>query len=661
MRRRQQFLAAAISLAMTLVLFVPTVTFAMDVPAAEAANETNTAELTAAVDSGSGYRACEHTYSYVLQEDSYEATDTEGGYRHYVCSECKAEYAYETAPMIYEANPKTGEPVTHQGASNPIYENWCFIPDGEPHVFWSRDDEEWRVYVYGSHDEDGITMCGYDQLLWSAPVYDMSQWRYEGVILEFHDIDNPVKLYAPDCDYDVQTDTYYMIANQAAPDNKSVLRAADNPAGPWNPEENLIEMRMRLAYDPAIYIEDGNLYILGSAMKSGAEDAGREDILAAFEEDNYKIKHLLSVSRLKGNANNGFEVDETVFPASDEKCYLAIYEGPSFTGWVEELGAYVILYVSQEPGEEENYNSTISYVYADDVMSDVWHYGDNGVDDIVPYDGEETLSGNHGNVIYDTSGRYYRDPLTGGMAFADIPVMMNGNNHGGICRINGEWYAFGHSPASNGGAFRRGVADRMNLTMKEDGTPLIEAVEFTSSGVSEYLDASQIWNANTTCYLVAGVGIPAAKGGEGQETVEGFDQPYIETTHDPETTHAAYVTDLKDSSVAGYKYIGFGDAADRTFKMLVRRDDSMAEGSVQIYLDAPNEEQGGTLAGTLEITENAYQAGDAETASDGSEWHWISDALDAPVEGIHAVYLVFGSDGDGYICDFDQFTFAAEE
>ena len=43
----------------------------------------------------SPYRACEHTNSYKLAEDSHEATDTEGGLRHYVCSECGAEYSYQ--------------------------------------------------------------------------------------------------------------------------------------------------------------------------------------------------------------------------------------------------------------------------------------------------------------------------------------------------------------------------------------------------------------------------------------------------------------------------------------------------------------------------------------------------------------------------------------
>ena len=619
------------------------------------------AEEAPAADAEFSFRACEHRDSYLLQDDSFEATDTEGGFRHYVCSDCGAEYSYETAPLVYEVNPQTGEPVTHLGASNPLYENWSYCPDGEPHVFWSRLDNEWRVYVYGSHDLDSVNMCDYDYVLWSAPVYDMSTWRYEGVIFDVNGVEEAGKLCAPDCDYDVTTDTYFMIDNEAQPANKAIVRAADNPCGPWNPEENVIEFRMRLAYDPAIYIENGTIYVAGVAMKSGVKDGGRDDIVDQFEADNYKAKHTLSVTKLKGSLKDGYEVDETVFPASDDNIYMAIYEGPSFGGWVEELGCYVMLYVSNEPSlEGATYHSTISYVYADDLMSDVWHYGENNVDDIVEYDGEEALSGNKGNVVFDTSGRYHKNMQTGEMEFINMPTYMRGNNHGGMARINGVWYDFGHRPINNGGASRQGVAEKMNLYLAEDGTPVIEPVEYTSSGVADYLDAYSIWNANTTCYLIKGLGEPAPEGGEGQVTPEDFDDPYITQTRDSEATHASYVTDLKSGNVVGYKYIGFGDTpAEVTFKMLVHREDGFAEGKASVYLDGAGEENGGRLVGTVDLTSDAYAAGETEAATDGTEWHWVSAALTEPVDGIHSLYLIFEADEDGQICNFDQFTFGA--
>ncbi len=62
-------------------------------------------------------------------------------------------------------------------AFNPYMPSWEYVPDGEPHVFGDR------VYVYGSHDRfNGMAFCMNDYVCWSAPVTDLSEWKYEGVI-----------------------------------------------------------------------------------------------------------------------------------------------------------------------------------------------------------------------------------------------------------------------------------------------------------------------------------------------------------------------------------------------------------------------------------------------------------------------------------------------
>lgn len=62
-------------------------------------------------------------------------------------------------------------------AFNPYLPQWEHIPDGEPRVFGDR------VYIYGSHDEDdGQEFCLLDYVCWSAPVDDLGNWKYEGVI-----------------------------------------------------------------------------------------------------------------------------------------------------------------------------------------------------------------------------------------------------------------------------------------------------------------------------------------------------------------------------------------------------------------------------------------------------------------------------------------------
>lgn len=55
----------------------------------------------------------------------------------------------------------------------PLYE---YVPDGEPRVF------DGRLYLYGSHDKAGSTQfCVGDYVVWSAPLDDLGDWRYEGV------------------------------------------------------------------------------------------------------------------------------------------------------------------------------------------------------------------------------------------------------------------------------------------------------------------------------------------------------------------------------------------------------------------------------------------------------------------------------------------------
>ena len=59
-----------------------------------------------------------------------------------------------------------------------------------------------RLYIYGSHDRfNGTTYCENDYVCWSAPVDDLSDWRFEGEI--YNRKQHPHKeerliLFAPD-------------------------------------------------------------------------------------------------------------------------------------------------------------------------------------------------------------------------------------------------------------------------------------------------------------------------------------------------------------------------------------------------------------------------------------------------------------------------------
>ena len=70
-------------------------------------------------------------------------------------------------------------------AANPYLPLWEHIPDGEPYVFEDPDHPgKYRVYIYGSHDSFRTMYCGPEQVVWSAPIEDLNNWRYDGVIFE---------------------------------------------------------------------------------------------------------------------------------------------------------------------------------------------------------------------------------------------------------------------------------------------------------------------------------------------------------------------------------------------------------------------------------------------------------------------------------------------
>ena len=62
-------------------------------------------------------------------------------------------------------------------AFNPYMPSYEYVPDGEPHIVGDR------VYVYGSHDKfNGGSFCLGDYVCYSAPLDNLADWRYEGVI-----------------------------------------------------------------------------------------------------------------------------------------------------------------------------------------------------------------------------------------------------------------------------------------------------------------------------------------------------------------------------------------------------------------------------------------------------------------------------------------------
>ncbi len=106
-----------------------------------------------------------------------------------------------------------------------------------------------------------------------------------------------------------------------------------------------------------------------------------------------------------------------------------------------------------------------------------------------------------------------------------------GNDHGSVCRINGQWYIFYHRMTNNTILSRRACVEKIEIL--PDGT--IPPVEMTSLGFEDSLDPYKEIPAEIACVL---------KGGCFITETDIFRRP---------------ITNIKDKCVIGYKYFDFGE------------------------------------------------------------------------------------------------------
>ncbi len=564
---------------------------------------------------------CEH--SYLLQDDSYEATDTEGGYRHYACQLCGDEYSYETDPMIYETNPKTGEAVTLDYAVNPYLPTYELMPDNEMHVFWSKNDSEWRVYTTGSHDSSTErAWCGDDVVCWSAPVYDLSDWRYEGVLRDGG------WYFASDFDYDLQTDRVILFAfpfftNED--DHRLWVNGTSDPGAYFDTplcEEGIPTIDDTMQFDPAIYIEDdGSIYVV-------------------YDETTDDVKHC---QLTKLNADRTAVEWSTAITMDDGGYNPNNYEANTFD-YIEEYGVYVIQYSYEDPSQSGYYPLAYIYTSDEDLQNATWHWG---------------------GIIGDNGGFYQKNLETGAVENTGEASYSWDNNHGGLVKINGEWYLSNHRHTAVH-ACRQGFLEKVNMSYT-DGVLTIEPTEYTSS-IGNSIDAYETWQAAIACYITP------AKSYSEKDADENYVAPvcYIESLKgdennggfvydDPEyAAHRTPIVGIENGVTVGFKYLNFGDAETNvSLSLLVSREDDYVDGTADIYIDAPSAEKGGTKIGSVSITSADIEAaGVSATGTDGVEWSLLTAEMTEAVSGVHGVYFVFCSNDEGKICMLDEFAFA---
>ncbi len=327
--------------------------------------------------------------------------------------------------------------VPKKQAFNPYLPNWEFIPDGEPYVFNNR------VYVYGSHDFfNGHAFCLGDYVTWSAPVDDLGNWTYEGVIFKRTDDpanqDNRGCLYAPDMTIGPDG-RYYLFY---ALDNDSVISVAvcDTPSGKFEFIGNVHYEDGTLLgkkegdeqqFDPGVLTIGDTTYMFTGFCGQG--DKSRHGCMLTVLD-----KDMLTIKRAPE-----FVIPSTQYSEGTEFEGHAFFEAPSIR---ERNGIFYLIYSSQVMHE-------LCYAYA----TDPWG----------PF--------RYGGVIVSNC-----DIGIGTYKPADKPAAFGANNHGSIVEIEGEWYIFYHRQTNNDWYSRQGCAEKISF----DENGMISQVEITSCGLN---------------------------------------------------------------------------------------------------------------------------------------------------------------------------------
>ncbi|MGN0429436.1 MAG: family 43 glycosylhydrolase [Acetatifactor sp.] len=384
-------------------------------------------------------------------------------------------------------------------AFNPYLPSWEYIPDGEPYVFGDR------VYVYGSHDfYNGYVFCMGDYVCWSAPVDDLGNWRYEGVIYPRNtdplNKEGKMCLYAPDVTVgpDGRYYLYYVL------DKVSVVSVAvcDSPAGKYEFYGYVhYEDGTRLGerpgdepqFDPGVLTEGNTTYLYTGFCGRG--DKSRHGAMCTvLGPDMLTIQEapVFVAPGVEYEAGTGFEGH-------------AFFEAPSIRK-IDDT--YYFIYSSTVMHElcyATSKNPTKDFVYRGVIVSNC----DMHIDTYKP---------------------------------ADMPAAYGGNNHGSIVQIGEKWYIFYHRQTNGTWYSRQGCAEEIRIL--SDGS--IPQAELTSCGLNGGpLEGKGEYPAYLACNLFTDTPSMYIGGDRFPKVMQdGRDG-------DEET---GYIGNLMKSSTAGFKY-----------------------------------------------------------------------------------------------------------
>lgn len=475
-----------------------------------------------------------------------------------------------------QAAPEKEKTLTTVG--NPYLPLWEHIPDGEPYVFEDPDQPgKYRVYIYGSHDSRITDYCGREQVVWSASVDSLNNWRYDGEILavsknakgELINKDSLADvLFAPDVTLVTDKDgkkTYYLYPNDQHGGRNGLIAKSDRPDGPfevcnWSKNDPNATDGV-LAFDPGVFVDDdGRVYgYWGFGESNGAElDPAT---MATVKPGTKIVNHMISGYKEPGQ----FRFFEASSIRKIKDKYVFIYS--RFT----EEGEFGL----------PTTNYTLAYAYSDKPLGP-WTYGGTIID------GRARDKDEQGNVI----------------ASANV----SGNTHGSICEINGQWYVFYHRQSGLNEFARQAMVAPITVKVEEGegGKVEISEGEYTSEGFAlNGLNPLERHSAGICCWYTG----PKVAIHEWPNNT--FYGSYVEASYGTDDKFAApydirnntnLVVNNTDGSIVGYKYFNFDATKGRKdVQLILRLIPEGVNGTITIMADRPWASQGGKALGTIEL------------------------------------------------------------
>lgn len=410
---------------------------------------------------------------------------------------------------------------------NPYLPSYEYVPDGEPYVF----DE--RVYIFGSHDKYNTTSyCDTKYVGWSAPISDLSAWRYEGIIWDAEDDpDNAsnMGLYAPDVTKG--TDGKYYLYYPLNGSGSIGVARCDSPAGRYE-YVGKVHYADGTKYgnkagdppacDPAIFVdEDGKVYLYSGYTTGRKEDYDSQIANNIGADGAYCIELESDMVTVKEGTRTRIVPGKYITGETGNEAYAgnAFFEAASMR---KINGKYYFIY-SNEAGHQLCYAT-----------------GDS------PY-GPFT----YGGIIVCNTDVGYKGNVERKAIY--------GNNHGSIAEINGEYYIFYHR--QTGAVGRQACAEKIEI--QADGS--ISQVCLTSFGLGG--GRPMLASGKFPAYIACNISPGAA---------------YAQDGADGDATAMQYVSGLENGEYAGYKYFYFNDDTN-TISVTAK---SPAGGTLKVYTGA---------------------------------------------------------------------------